>query len=216
MIILYQILYLCLTYLIAAIPFGLLLTKIFAKKDIREFGSKNIGATNVTRIVGKKLGFVTLILDGLKGALMVIVARFSFAEAAHLHLFLVIVSSAAVLGHIYPIYLNFKGGKGVATAIAVLLALDLQIGFLTICFWILTFCLCKTSSISSITAIFSSIITSHAFHNSLEQNIFCWLLFLIILIRHKENILRMIISEEKAIEISSQNQAQQEKQASSE
>jgi len=195
----YQLLFLGLTYAIAAIPFGLVLAKIFAKKDIREFGSKNIGATNVARVIGKKLGFATLILDGLKGAIMVIIARFTFYELQNLHLFLVLVATVAVLGHVYPIYLNFKGGKGVATAIAVLFALNVSIGFLVICFWILSFCLFRISSISSIIAIFSSIIISTSLGAPGSQIAFCWFLFLLILVRHKENIVRLITGEEKKL-----------------
>jgi len=197
--IIYQFLFLGLTYAIAAIPFGLVLAKIFAKKDIREFGSKNIGATNVARVIGKKLGFATLILDGLKGAIMVIIARFTFYDIQNLHLFLVLVAAVAVLGHVYPIYLNFKGGKGVATAIAVLFALDVSVGFLVICFWILSFCLFRISSISSIIAIFSSIIISTSFDAPGSQIAFCWFLSILILVRHKENIIRLITGEEKKL-----------------
>jgi glycerol-3-phosphate acyltransferase PlsY len=195
----YQLLFLGLTYAIAAIPFGLVLAKIFAKKDIREFGSKNIGATNVARVIGKKLGFATLILDGLKGAIMVIIARFTFYDIQNLHLFLVLVAAVAVLGHVYPIYLNFKGGKGVATAIAVLFALDVLVGSLVTCFWILSFCLFRISSISSIIAIFSSIIISTSLGAPGSQIAFCWFLFLLILVRHKENIVRLITGEEKKL-----------------
>ncbi len=199
MITLYQFLFLILTYLIAAIPFGLVLAKTFAKTDIRKLGSKNIGATNVTRVVGKKLGFLTLILDGLKGAIMVVIARFSFYQLNNLHLFLVLVAAVAVIAHIYPIYLNFKGGKGVATAIAVLFALDLSVGFLATCFWIMSFCLFRISAVSSLIAIFSSIIFSSAYQAPKSQFIFCCLLFVLILIRHKENITRLIVGEEKKI-----------------
>ena len=195
--IIYQLLFLGSTYAIAAIPFGLVLAKIFAKKDIREFGSKNIGATNVARVIGKKLGFATLILDGLKGAIMVIIARFTFHDIQNLHLFLVLVAAVAVIGHVYPVYLNFKGGKGVATAIAVLFALDISAGFLVICFWIISFCLFRISSISSIIAIFSSIIISTYFGAPVSQIGFCWFLSLLILARHKENIARLITGEEK-------------------
>ncbi len=197
--ILYQFLFLVLTYLIASIPFGLVLAKVFAKKDIREFGSKNIGATNVTRVLGKKLGLITLILDGLKGALMVIIARFNFGDSGDLHLFLVLVAAVSVIGHIYPIYLNFKGGKGVATAIAVLFALDPSIGFLMICFWILSFSLFKISSVSSLVSIFSSIILSWSYESPASQIVFCWFLFFLILIRHKENIVRLLTGEEKKL-----------------
>src|SRR3989338_2181706 len=105
-----QLLFLIVTYFIAAIPFGLILTKKYLGKDIRESGSGNIGATNVARIAGKKLGVLTLLLDAFKGMIMVIAARFFFFESQFLHLFLVLVCAVAVLGHIYPIYLKFKGG----------------------------------------------------------------------------------------------------------
>jgi glycerol-3-phosphate acyltransferase PlsY len=197
MIFLYQFLFLVLTYLIAAIPFGLVLTKIFAKKDVREFGSGNIGATNVVRVAGKKIGLLTLILDGFKGAIMVVIARFTFADASGLHIFLVLVGTVAVTAHIYPVYLNFKGGKGVATTLAVLLALDLNIGLSVIGIWALTFAIFRTSSISSIAAIFSSIILSICYGTSISQILFCIFLFALILYRHKENLERLIAGKEK-------------------
>lgn len=194
---LYQILFLVVTYLIAAIPFGLILTKIFAKKDVREFGSGNIGATNVVRVAGKKIGLLTLILDGLKGAIMVVIARFAFQDAAGLHIFLVMVGAVAVLAHIYPVYLNFKGGKGVATTLAVLLAIDLDIGLMVIAVWAITFAVSRTSSISSILATFSSIILSLIFSPSISQVTFCIFLFGLILYRHKENLQRLASGKEK-------------------
>ena len=197
--IIYQILFLVLTYFIAAIPFGFLIAKKFAKKDIRQLGSKNIGATNVARTVGKKLGLLTLLLDGLKGAAMVVIARFNFHEFDNLHLFLVSVSFIAVAAHIFPIYLKFQGGKGVATAIAVLFALDSVVGLLVVCFWILSFCLFRISSVSSLIAIFSSIIISSNYGAPMSQIIFCTALFILILFRHKENLLRLAIGEEKKI-----------------
>jgi len=199
MTVFYQILFLILTYLIAAIPFGLIIAKLSAGKDIRQLGSKNIGATNVARVLGKKLGFITLICDGAKGAIMVIIARFGFYDVNHLHVFLVLVGSIAVAAHIYPIYLEFKGGKGVATAIAVLFALDPVVGFLVICFWIMTFSLCRTSSIASLVAIFSAIIFSSAYSAPTEQMAFCWFLFILISLRHKENIVRLLTGEEKKL-----------------
>lgn len=197
MIFLYQFLFLVLTYLIAAIPFGLVLTKIFAKKDVREFGSGNIGATNVVRVAGKKIGLLTLILDGFKGAIMVVIARFTFADASGLHIFLVLVGTVAVIAHVYPVYLNFKGGKGVATTLAVLLAIDLNIGLSVIGIWALTFAISRTSSISSIAAIFSSIILSICYETSISQILFCIFLFTLILYRHKENLERLIAGKEK-------------------
>jgi glycerol-3-phosphate acyltransferase PlsY len=199
MIFLQQFLFLIFTYFIAAIPFGFLLAKVFANTDIRQLGSKNIGATNVTRIVGKKLGFLTLILDGFKGAIMIIIARFTFDHSSHLHLFLVLVAAVSVVAHIYPIYLNYKGGKGVATAIAVLLALDPIVGFLSVCFWIMSFCIFRISAISSLIAIFSSALLSSVYDAPTSQAVFCWFLLILITYRHKENIARLLIGEEKKL-----------------
>jgi glycerol-3-phosphate acyltransferase PlsY len=199
MIYLQQVLFLVLTYFIAAIPFGFLLAKHFAKIDIREAGSKNIGATNVARLLGKKLGFLTLILDGFKGAVMIIIARFTFFDSSYLHLFLVLVGSTAILAHIYPVYLNFKGGKGVATALAVLFALDPVVGFLSVCFWIIAFCIFRISAVSSLIAIFSSAILSVCYDAPLSQIIFCWFLLALITYRHKENISRLLTGEEKKL-----------------
>lgn len=199
MIYFYQFLFLILTYLIASVPFGLVISKIFARQDIRESGSGNIGATNVTRVLGKKFGAATLILDGLKGALMVIAARFLFVDATFLNVFLILVGAVAVLGHIFPLYLKFKGGKGVATALAVLLTINPIIGLVGCFAWIIIFLFTKTSSIASLS---STIITagfaiySHALP---EEIVFCIFLAVLIFIRHKENICRIIKGEESKI-----------------
>ena len=199
MIFFHQFIFLIITYLISEIPFGLILGKVFAKVDIRELGSKNIGATNATRILGKKLGFLTLIFDSLKGTIMVIIARFSFYESDHLHLFLVLVSFVAILAHIYPIYLKFKGGKGVATTIGTIIALDFSVGILAVCFWILTYVSFRVSAVASLVSIFSTTIFSTAYDAPLSQIIFCWAVFLLIFVRHKENIMRILTGEEKKI-----------------
>jgi glycerol-3-phosphate acyltransferase PlsY len=197
LVLFYQILFLILAYFIAAIPFGLIITKLFAGIDVREGGSKNIGATNVVRLAGKKLGLVTLLLDGAKGAVMVIAARFLFQDTSFLHSYLSLVALTCVVAHIYPIYLNFKGGKGVATAIAVLLALDLNVGLAAIIVWALSFLICRISSVSSLLAIFSAAIYSMVYFESLAQVIFSIILFALISYRHKENILRLKNGEEK-------------------
>jgi glycerol-3-phosphate acyltransferase PlsY len=201
MIIVFALLFLVLTYFIAAIPFGLVLSKYVAKKDIRQHGSKNIGATNVTRVLGKKLGFLTLVLDALKGAAMVILARFCFVNLEYLHFYLVLVSLTAVLAHIYPIYIDFKGGKGVATAIATLFALDPTVGLLVICFWIISFLLFHISSLASLIAIFSSVILSWCYGAPVSQIIFCLALLGIIGYRHQENIIRLLNGEEKKMKL---------------
>lgn len=199
LVLFYQILFLILSYFIAAIPFGLLVTKLFAGIDIREGGSKNIGATNVVRLAGKKLGLVTLLLDGAKGAVMVIFARFLFQDTSFLHSYLSLVALTCVLAHIYPIYLNFQGGKGVATAIAVLLALDLNVGVVAIIVWLLSFLIFRISSVSSLLAIFSTVIYSIIDFESVVQIVFTIILFGIIAYRHKDNILRLKNGEEKKV-----------------
>ena len=166
-----QIIFLLITYLITSVAFGLFLGKIFAKIDIREHGSKNISATNVARVINKKLGLATLLLDGLKGGAMVIIARLIFYNSDNLEIFLIIVAAIAVIGHIFPIYLKFKGGKGVATSIATIIALDPYIGVAISLIWIVAFILFRISAISSLMAIFSAIIIS-IFYNSMAYNIF--------------------------------------------
>lgn len=193
----YQIIFLIITYLICAVPFGLLLSKIFAKTDIRKLGSGNIGATNVTRILGKKLGVLTLICDSGKGMIMVIIARFAFVEADGLHNFLVLVSLVGICAHIFPIYLKFKGGKGIATTIGSLLALDFNVGMLAIFFWILCFIAFRISAVASIVAIFSTTIFSTAYDAPILQIIFCWIIFALIFYKHKENVIRILTGEEK-------------------
>ena len=197
MIFFYQFLFLVLTYLICSIPFGLIVTRLALGKDIRESGSGNIGATNVTRVAGKKLGAITLLLDGFKGMVMVIAARFTFYSIDNLHLLLIAVSAIAVVGHIYPIYLRFKGGKGVATTIAVLFALDPTIGFLTVMFWVMSFLLFRISAVASLVAILSASMFSVHYDAPREQVWLYVFLFILVTIRHKENIMRLLLGEEK-------------------
>jgi glycerol-3-phosphate acyltransferase PlsY len=193
-----QILFLVATYLVGSIPFGFILAKVFAKTDIRKNGSKNIGATNVTRVVGKKLGILTLILDGLKGVLMVLLAK-AYLSGIDLRLFLPIVAFIAVIGHIFPIYLNFKGGKGVATAIAVLLALNLNLGIITVIVFITVFVIFRLVSLASLLAIFSAMVTSYFISPSLEETYLCLVLFILISVRHHENIKRLLDGKETTI-----------------
>ncbi len=197
MIYFYQLIFLLITYFICSIPFGLLFSKIFAKTDIRELGSGNIGATNVTRILGKKLGILTFICDSGKSMIMVIIARFTFVEVDGLHNFLVLVSLVGICAHIFPIYLKFKGGKGIATTIGSLLALDFNVGMLAIFFWILCFMAFRISAVASIIAIFSTTIFSTAYDAPILQIIFCWAVFVLIFYKHKENVLRILTGEEK-------------------
>jgi glycerol-3-phosphate acyltransferase PlsY len=196
-----KILFLIITYFICSISFGLILTKIFTNQNLRELGSKNIGATNVSRVAGKKLGIATLILDGLKGAIMVIIARFSFDHSGNHNIFLTLVALVAVLGHSYSFYLKFNGGKGVATAIAVILAINPLVGIFTMLIWLLSFFIYSTSSIASLSSMLLAIFFGLYASAPIEQIFLFIALFALITIRHKENIDRLMKGEEKKIEL---------------
>ena len=131
------------SYFLGSIPFGLLLTKIFTGKDVREIGSGNIGATNVLRTGNKYLAAITLTLDVLKGYVVIIVTKQYFPD-------LILFSSLLVfLGHLFPVWLKFKGGKGVATYLGILFALSLQLSLLFIFTWLVVSLIFKYSSVSS-------------------------------------------------------------------
>jgi len=193
-----QFFFLILTYLVASIPFGLVLSLVFAKKDIRKFGSKNIGATNVTRIVGKKLGFATLILDGAKGAIMVLIARYFFYGIVGLDDYLYLIAFVAILGHVFSIYLKFKGGKGVATTIATLLALDLILGAMVVLTWLVFFAILRISAVSALVSMLAALILTIFGEYSIAQTIFMGLVFALIVVRHTENIKKLIKENKNA------------------
>ena len=134
------------SYLMGSIPFGYILTKIFLKKDIREIGSGNIGATNALRTGNKSIGYFTLVLDILKAIIPVIYVKIFYQD------FLYIASLCAFLGHVFPIWLKFKGGKGVATYVGILFAINLYFGIIFSICWFVTFFISKFSSLSSLVA----------------------------------------------------------------
>ncbi len=189
---LYQLLFLVLTYFIAAIPFGLVLAKVFGKQDIREAGSGNIGATNVARVLGKRFGLATLILDGVKGAVMIILARYLFDDARFLSVLLSLVGAVAVMAHAFPIYLQFKGGKGVATALAVLLAINPIIGLVGCFSWVIIFAFTKTSATASLAAMLITVGFTFYYNAFAEEILLVIFLAVLIFIRHKENINRIL------------------------
>ena len=121
------------SYLMGSIPFGFILTKIFLKKDIRDIGSGNIGATNALRTGNKAIGYSTLILDILKAIVPVIYVKIFYQD------FLYIASLCAFLGHVFPIWLKFKGGKGVATYVGILFAINIYFGIIFAISWFITF-----------------------------------------------------------------------------
>ena len=182
------------SYLMGSIPFGFLLTKIFLNKDIRKIGSGNIGATNVLRTGNKIIGFSTLLLDIVKAILPILYVKFYYSE------FIYITSLCAFLGHVFPVWLKFKGGKGVATYVGILFAINVYLGLVFIITWLITFVLSKFSSLSSLTAsiaipIYLLILTQ--FNNV----IFFTIMFILIFYTHKENIKRLKNKEETKTKI---------------
>ena len=181
------------SYFLGSIPFGLILTKLFLKKDIRDIGSGNIGATNVLRSGNKLIGYLTLVLDILKAIIPVIYIKFNHPE-------LIYISSFSVfLGHVFPLWLKFKGGKGVATYVGILFSINLIYGFIFCISWLLTFFLSKYSSLSSLIASF--IVPLYLFFVNGEQIIFYIILFVLIFYTHRENIKRLKNKEESKSKI---------------
>lgn len=181
-------------YLICSIPFGLVLTKIFTKHDLTKAGSKNIGATNVARVAGKKLALATLLLDGLKAMLVVWLASYYLEEVE-----LMLVAAVAVLAHIFPIYLKFKGGKGVATTLGVLLALDPALLGIAAAAWLLTFVIFRISSLAALVMLLSLIPAALYLEASSEQIMLYIFLVLLLLFRHRENLTRLFKGQEKKL-----------------
>ena len=132
------------SYLMGSIPFGFILTKIFLKKDIREIGSGNIGATNALRTGNKLVGYSTLIIDIVKAIIPVIYIKMNYPELIY------IASLCAFLGHVFPIWLKFNGGKGVATYVGILFSINILLGLIFVISWGVIFLISKYSSLSSI------------------------------------------------------------------
>jgi len=182
------------SYLMGSIPFGLILTKIFLNKDIREIGSGNIGATNALRTGNKTIGYSTLVLDILKAVAPVIYVKIFFQD------FLYIASLCAFLGHVFPIWLKFKGGKGVATYVGVLFAINFYFGIIFIISWFITFFISKYSSLSSLIGA-ASIPIYLLILTQFNQVIFFTIMFVLIFFTHRENIKRLKNKEETKTKI---------------
>ena len=172
------------SYLFGSIPFGLVLTKIFLKKDIREIGSGNIGATNVLRAGNKILGYSTLALDILKAVLPILYIKFFMND------YLYISALSIFIGHVFPIWLKFKGGKGVASYLGIICCLDIFTALIFGLVWISVFILFKFSSLSSLVASLT-IPIFHFFYNSNSDYYFYFMMFILIFFTHRENIKRL-------------------------
>ena len=181
------------SYLLGSIPFGLILTKIFLKKDIRKIGSGNIGTTNVLRTGKKSLAAGTLILDLMKGYFSIIIT-FTYFEN--------LISYSALIcfiGHIFPVWLKFKGGKGVATYLGVILALSYKFFLIFGISWLVLSFLFRYASVSSIISSLIVFVCSYFFNNNFSLILFIF--FIIILYTHRENIVRLKNSEESKIKL---------------
>ena len=182
------------SYAFGSIPFGYLITKFFLKKDIRKIGSGNIGATNVLRTGNKIIGYSTLLLDVFKAILPLIIIKIYMNE------YLFIASLSVFLGHVFPIWLKFKGGKGVATYVGILCCINLYLGIGFGFFWIITLIIFKYSSLSSLVASLSiPFIDYFILKNELIS--FYIIMFVLIFYTHRENIKRLINKEESKTKI---------------
>ena len=182
------------SYLMGSIPFGFILTKFFLKQDIRNIGSGNIGATNALRTGNKLIGYSTLILDIAKAIIPVIYVKNNYPDLIYL------ASLCSFLGHVFPIWLKFKGGKGVATYLGILFSINLVYGFIFISNWLFIFFLSKYSSLSSLIAAFSIPIYLYVSGNTNGINFFL-IMFVLIFYTHRENVKRLKNQEETKTKI---------------
>ncbi|WP_435091090.1 glycerol-3-phosphate 1-O-acyltransferase PlsY [Candidatus Pelagibacter bacterium nBUS_30] len=182
------------SYLMGSIPFGFILTKIFLQKDIRDIGSGNIGATNALRTGNKVIGYTTLLLDISKAIIPVIYVKINFPEL------IFIASLCAFLGHVFPVWLKFKGGKGVATYVGILFSINFLLGTIFIISWMVIFIFTKYSSLSSIVGSIS--IPAYLLLIGQTNNvIFFVIMFVLIFFTHRENIKRLKNKEESKTKI---------------
>ena len=182
------------SYILGSIPFGLIITKIFLNKDIRELGSGNIGTTNVLRTGKKSLAIVTLLLDIIKGYVSILISTIYFNDLIFLSALI------CFIGHIFPIWLNFKGGKGVAVYLGIIIALSFPLAIVFSISWIVLAFIFKYSSVSSILGSLSVLLYSIILNNFL-LSFFLFIIFIIILFTHRENIQRLKNSKERKINL---------------
>ena len=182
------------SYLMGSIPFGFILTKIFLKKDIRDIGSGNIGATNALRTGNKIIGYATLLLDVSKAIIPVIYTKIYFPEL------IFVASLCAFLGHVFPIWLKFKGGKGVATYVGILFSINILFALIFAISWIITFVFTKYSSLSSLIGSLS--LPTYLLITGQTNNVsFFIIMFVLIFFTHRENVKRLKNKEESKTNI---------------
>ena len=179
-------------YLLGSIPFGLLLTRLAGKGDIREIGSGNIGATNVLRTGSKGLAAATLLLDAAKGAAAVLIAQYWWPDAVNF------AAAGALVGHLYPAWLRFQGGKGVATMLGILAPLLWQAALVYALLWFGLLLILRYSSVAGMTAAASAPVTAAILN---EQALFPMLLgfALLVIWKHRENVRRLSRGQEPRV-----------------
>ena len=182
------------SYLMGSIPFGFILTKLFLKQDIRNIGSGNIGATNALRTGNKFLGYSTLILDIAKAIIPILYVKNNYPDLIYL------ASLSAFLGHVFPIWLKFKGGKGVATYLGILFSINFIYGFIFVSNWLIIFFLSKYSSLSSLIASFSIPVYLYISGDTNGLSFFL-IMFVLIFYTHRENVKRLKNQEETKTKI---------------
>ena len=183
-----------LSYFMGSIPFGFILTKIFLKKDIREIGSGNIGATNALRTGNKLIGYSTLLLDVIKAVIPVLYVKINFPDMVY------ISALCAFLGHVFPIWLKFNGGKGVATYVGILFSLNIFLGLVFGICWLVIFFISKYSSLASLIGSLS--IPVYILIIQDDENIFFYIIMLILIFfTHRQNIKRLKNKEETKTKI---------------
>jgi len=187
-----------LAYLLGSIPFGLILTRMFGAGDLRKIGSGNIGATNVLRTGRRGLAAATLILDGGKGAVAVLVANHFGPDTA------VAAAGFSVVGHLFPVWLRFKGGKGVATTLGVLLTVAPYVGLIACLVWLLVAVLSRYSSLAALIAIGTSPLAAWFLYDP-QRAALALALAVLVFIRHHENIARLRAGTEGKIKLSRQS-----------
>ena len=182
-------------YLLGSVPFAMISSRVFGLADPRTYGSGNPGATNVLRSGNKKAALMTLIGDALKGSVAVIAAQ----QAGLSETLIALVALAVFLGHLYPIFLKFKGGKGVATAAGVLLALDPIIGLATLGVWLLVAYVSRYSSLAALCAAAAAPVVSALMHGASSQTLVVGLLGMALIGKHWQNIQRLLAGQESKI-----------------
>lgn len=176
------------SYFLGSVPFGLILTRMAGHGDIRKHGSGNIGATNVLRKSGKLVAFLTLILDASKGAVAIFITSHFFND------YTVLITSGfcAILGHVFPVWLGFKGGKGVATSLAVFLILNFKIGIILCMVWLLTLALFRISGLSAIVTFALAPIITYFITYDTRLVVAFSIISVLVIVRHHSNIKKLV------------------------